>query len=129
MLNLGSKASPSSQVFSISSNFWNHHWDTKTGAFPWPSCIASVKIDRITVLVPTIFRINQWSLYHLKNCQMDNQIYILQLSTSLRFHKLLFKVKKIDVRFNKTLKLKFILMLFYSDYTTHPSDTVTKYTI
>ena len=64
-----------------------------------------------------------------KKCQMDNQIYISQLSTSLRFYKLLFEVKKIDVRLNKTLKLTFILMLFDSVYPTRPSDTVTKYTI
>ena len=64
-----------------------------------------------------------------KKCQMDNQIYISQLSTSLRFYKFLFEVKKIDVRLNKTLKLTFILMLFDSVYPTRPSDTVTKYTI
>ena len=129
MLNLGSKASTSSQIFSISSNFWNHHWGSKPGAFPWSSCIVSVKNDRITILVPIILRINQWSLYHLKKYQMDNHKYILQLSTSLRFYKLLFQVKKIDLRLNKSLKLKFISMLFYSDYATRPSDTVTKYTI
>ena len=59
---------------------------------------------------------------------MENQIYISQLSASL-FQKLLFKVKNIDVRLNKTLKLKFILMCFDSAYPTHPSDTVTKCTI
>ena len=59
---------------------------------------------------------------------MDNQIYISQLSASLFFYKLLFEVKKIDVRLNKTLKLKFTLMLFDSVYPTRPSDTVTKYT-
>ena len=37
--------------------------------------------------------------------------------------------KKIDVRFNKTLKLKFILMLFDCIYPTRPSYIVTKYTI
>ena len=60
---------------------------------------------------------------------MHNKIYISQLSTSLFFYKLLFEVKKIDVRLNKTLKLKFILMFFDSVYPTRPSDTVTKYTI
>ena len=129
MLNLGSKVLTSNQIFSISSNFWNHRWGTKTRAFPWPLCIVSVKIDWITILVPIILRINQWRLYHLKKCQMDNQIYILRLSTFLHFYKLLFKVKKIDVRLNKTLKLKFTLILFYSDYATRPSETVTKYTI
>ena len=59
---------------------------------------------------------------------MDNQINISQLSSSLFFYKLLFEVKKIDVRLNKTLKLEFILMLFDSVYPTRPSDTVTKYT-
>ena len=60
---------------------------------------------------------------------MDNQIYISQLSTSLRFYKLLFEVKKIDVRLNKTLKLKFTLMVFDTVYLTRPSDSVTKYTV
>ena len=64
-----------------------------------------------------------------KKCQIDNQIYISQLNTSVFFYKLLFEVKKIDVRLNKTLKLKFILMFLYSIYPTRPSDTVTKYTI
>ena len=129
MLNLGSKTSPSSLVFSIPSNFRNHCWGTETGIFAWPSCIAFVKNDRITISVPIIVSINQWRLYHLKKCWMDNQIYISQLSTSLCFYKVLFKVKKIDVRLNKTLKLKFILILFDSVYPTRPSDTVTKYTI
>ena len=60
---------------------------------------------------------------------MDNQIYTLEESTFLFFYKLLFEVKKIDVRLNKTLKLKFILMFFDSVYPTRPSDTVTKYTV
>ena len=60
---------------------------------------------------------------------MDNQIYISQLSAALFFYKLLFEVKKIDVRLNKTLRLKFILPLFDSVYPTRPSDTVAKYTI
>ena len=69
------------------------------------------------------------SLYHLKKCRMDNQIYISQLSTSLFFYQLLFELKKIDVRFNKTLKSKFMLTFFDSVYLTRPSNTVTKYTI
>ena len=60
---------------------------------------------------------------------MNNQIYILQLSPSLFFYKLLFEVKKIDVRLNKTLKLKFILMCFDIVYPTRPSNTMTKYTV
>ena len=60
---------------------------------------------------------------------MNNQIYISQLSTSLCFYKVLFKIKKIDVRLNKNLTLKLILMLFNSVHPTRPSDTVTKYTV
>ena len=60
---------------------------------------------------------------------MDNQIYISQLSTSLFSYQLLFEVKKIAVRLNKTLKLKFMLMFFDRVYPTRPSDKVTKYTI
>ena len=129
MLNLGSKSSPSSHIFSISIKFWNHRWGTDTGVFPWLQCICFVKNDRITISVSIILSKNQWSLYHLKKCQLDNQIYILQLSTSLCFCEFLFKVKKTDVRLNKTLKLKFMLMLFDSVYLTRPSNIVTKYTI
>ena len=113
MLNLGSKTSPSSLVFSIPSNFRNHCWGTETGIFAWPSCIAFVKNDRITISVPIIVSINQWRLYHLKKCWMDSQIYISQLSTSLCFYKVLFVGKKIDVRLNKTLKLKSLYRSFF----------------
>ena len=60
---------------------------------------------------------------------MDNQIYISKLRALLFFNKLLIEAKEIDVRLNKTLKLKFILMFFDSVYPTRPSGTVTKYTI
>ena len=60
---------------------------------------------------------------------MDNQIYMSQLSASLFFYKLLFEIKKIDARLNKTLKLKFMLMFFDSAYQARPSDTVAKYKI
>ena len=60
---------------------------------------------------------------------MDNQIYISKLRAPLFFNKLLIEAKEIDVRLNKTLKLKFILMFFDSVYPTRPSGTVTKYTI
>ena len=56
---------------------------------------------------------------------MDNHIYISQLSTSLFSYKLLIKIKKVDVKLNKTLKLKFISMFFDSVYPTRPSATVT----
>ena len=59
---------------------------------------------------------------------MDNQMYISQLNKSFFSYKLLFEFKKIDVRLNKTLKLKFILF-FDSVYPKRPSGTVTKYTI
>ena len=60
---------------------------------------------------------------------MDIKIYISQLSTSLFFYNLLFDVKKIDVRLNKMLKLKFIMMFFDRVYSTRPSDTATRYKI
>ena len=60
---------------------------------------------------------------------MNDQIYISLLSTSSCFYKVLFRAKKTDARLNKTLKLKFILMLFDSVYPPRPSDTVTKYTV
>ena len=44
-------------------------------------------------------------MYLLKNCRMDNQIYISHLiGASLFFNKLLFEAKKSNVRLNKTLK-------------------------
>ena len=129
MLNLGSKTSPSSQVFGIPSNFRNQCRGTETGAFPWPSCIVLVKKWSNYKISSIILSINQWSLYHLKKYRMNNHIYISQLSTSLCFYKVLFEVKKTDVRLNKTLKLKFILMLFDSVDLTRSSDTVTKYII
>ena len=89
--------------------------------------IAFVKNGLITISVPIILSINQWSLYHLKKCWIDSQIYISQLSTSLFSYKLLFEVKKIDMSLNKTLKLKFMLMFFDSVYPTCPSDTVKDY--
>ena len=129
MLNLDWKTSPSSQIFSIPSNFRNHRWGTETGAFPCPACYCFVKSDWITVSVTINLRINNWSLCYLKKCRIDNKMYISQFRTSLFFYKLLFKIKKIDVRFNKTLKLNFILMLFDRVYPTRPSDTVTRYAI
>ena len=75
------------------------------------------------------FKHKSISVYHLKKCWMGNQIYISQLSTSLFFYKLLFEVKRIDMRLHKIVKLKFILMFFDSAYPTRPSDNVTKYTI
>ena len=60
---------------------------------------------------------------------MDIKIYISQLSTSLFFYKLLFEVKKFDVRLNKMLKLKFIMMFFDRVYSARPSDTATRYKI
>ena len=129
MLNLGSKTSPRTQIFTIPSNFRNHAETPRQEHFLDLHIIVFVKNDRITVSVPIILSINQRSLYHLKKSRMDNQIYISLLSASLFFYKLLFEVEKIDVRLNKTLKLKFILMLFDSVYPTRPSDTVTKYTV
>ena len=128
MLNLGSITSSSSHIFRNSSNFWNHRWGTETGAFPWPSCYCFCKNDRIAISVLIILSINQLSLYHLKKFRMDNQIYISQLSTLLIFYKLLFEVKKIDVRLNQNLKLKFIFMFFNRVCPTRYSDTATKYT-
>ena len=91
--------------------------------------IIFVKKDRITLSVPIILSINQWSFYKLKMYRFDNQIYISQLITSLFSYKLLFEIKKIDMRLSKTLNLKFMLMFYDSAYPTCPFDTVAKYTI
>ena len=87
--------------------------------------IIFVQKDRITI----ILSINQWSFYNLKKYRLDNQIYISQLITSSFSYKLLFEIKKIDMRLSKALNLKFILMSFDSVYPTCPFDTVTRYTI
>ena len=129
MLNLGSKTSSSSQIFTIPSNFRNQAEALKQGHFLDLHVIVFIKYYWITISVTIILSINRWGLYHFKKCRMDNQIYISQLSASLLFYKLLFEVKKIDVRLNNTLKLKFILVFFDSVYPTRPSDTVTKYTV
>ena len=68
-------------------------------------------------------------LLSFKKCRMDNQIYVSQLSVSLFFYELLFKVKKIDLRLKKILKLKFKLIFFNSVYPTRLCDTMPKYTI
>ena len=88
-----------------------------------------MKKDRITISVPIILSINQWSLCNLKKCWLDNQIYMSQLITSVFSYKLLFEIKKIDRRLIKTLNLEFMLMFFDSVYPTRPFDTVTEYTI
>ena len=90
--------------------------------------IVFVKNDRFTISVLIILSINWWGSYHLKMCCMDNQIYILQLTTYLLFYKLWFEVKKIDVRFNK-IEIKVYIDVFDNVYPTRPSDTVAKYTI
>ena len=64
--------------------------------------IIFVKKDRITISVPIIWSINQWSFYNLKMYRFDNQIYISQLITSFFSYKLLFEIKKIDMRLSKT---------------------------
>ena len=45
------------------------------------------------------------------------------------FLQIIIRSQKVDVRLNKALKLKFILMVFDNVYPTRPFDTVTKYTI
>ena len=45
------------------------------------------------------------------------------------FLQIINRSHKIDVRLNKTLKLKFMLIFFDNVYPTRPSNTVTKHTI
>ena len=128
MLNFGSKLHPVVKFLAFPVIFETTTRALRQEHFLDLHVIVFVKNGRITTSVPIILSINQWSLYHLKKCRMNNQIYISQLST-LCFYKVLFKVKKTDGRFNKTLKLKFIFVLFNSVYPARSSDTVTKYTI
>ena len=109
MLNSGSKTSPSSQIFNIPSNFWNHRWGTETGAFPWPSCYCFCK---------------KWSNYNISSCYFKHKSM-----KSLSFKKVsdgksnihitikyVFLFLQIIIRSQKnwceTLKLQFILMWF-----------------
>ena len=59
MLNLVSKASPSSQVFGIPSNFGSHHLGTEAGHLLHLHVIVFVKNDRIAISVSVILSINQ----------------------------------------------------------------------
>ena len=58
MLNLGLKTSPSSQIFTIPSDFRNHAETLRQGDFPDLHVIVFVKNDQITILVPTFLSIN-----------------------------------------------------------------------
>ena len=60
--------------------------------------------------------------------ELQSEIHII-IKKVIMFLQFYSKSKKFDMRLNKTLKLKFMLMLFDSVYPLRPSDTVTKYTI
>ena len=57
MLNLGSKTSPSSQIFTIPSDFLNHAETLRQGHFFDLHVIVFVKNDRITISVPVILSV------------------------------------------------------------------------
>ena len=126
MLNLGSKTSPSSRIFSIPSNFRNHRLDTETGAFPWPSCYCFCK---------------KWSNYNISSYYFKHKLMkplsfetVSDGQSNINITiKYVFPFLQIIIRSQKNLcealKLKFILMFFDSVYPIGSSDTVTEYTI
>ena len=95
MLNLGSKTSLSSHIFTIPSTFRDHAETLRQGHFLDLHTIVFVKNDQITISVPIILSIYRWILYNSKKCRLDNQIHTTQFSASLFFCKLLFEVKKL----------------------------------
>ena len=67
------------------------------------------------------------SFKKVSNGQSDIQITIKYVTIFLQI--IIRSKKKIDVKLNKTLKLKFMLMFFDSVYPARHSDTLIKYTI
>ena len=126
MLNLGSKISPSSQIFSIPSNFWIHGWGTETRAYLWPSYYCLYKKWSNYKISSYYFKhksIKSLSLKKMSDEQSDIQITIKYVFLFLQF------IIQSQKKWCEALKLKFLLMFFDSVYLTRPSDTVTKYTI
>ena len=68
MVNLGSKTSISSQIFSIPSNLRNHFLDLHAVAF--------VKNDRLTISVPIILNINHWRLSIKKVSDGQSDVHV-----------------------------------------------------
>ena len=77
----------------------------------------------MTISLPIILSIHRWSLYHLKKCRMDNQIYISQLSASLFFYKLLFEVNHYSMA-NKTWLKNALHFTFWDRIFAHGSRVV-----
>ena len=75
------------------------------------------------------------SSYHFKHKSMKSLSFKYlsdgqsDIHTTIKCVIIFLQIIKNWVRLNKTLKLKFILMLFNSVYPIHPSDNVTKYTV
>ena len=109
MLNLGSKTSPSSPIFSSPSNFQNHRWGTETGAFPWPSCCCFCKKWSNYSISSYCFKhksMKSLSFKKVSDGQSDIQITIKYV---FFFYKLLLEVKKLDVRpWNQSLHWCFL---------------------
>ena len=129
MRNLGSETCPSSQIFSIPSYFRNHLWGTETGAFAWPSCYCFCKKSSIYNINPYYFKHKLMKFLSLKKVWDGQSDIHITITCILIFLQITIRSQKIDVKLNKTLKLKFILMFFDSVYPTRPSDTVAKLTI
>ena len=103
---------PSSQIFIISSNFRDHRWDTERGVFPWPSCYFFRKKWSNYKISYYYFRhksTKSLSFKKVSNEQSDIHITIKYVCILVQ---IIVPSQKIDVRLNKSLKLKFILMVF-----------------
>ena len=89
----------------------------RQGHFFDPHVIVFVKNDWITISVPIILSINQWSLSF--KSVVWTMIYISKLSV-FNFPTNFYSYIKSDVRLNKTLKLNFTLMFSDTAYLARP---------
>ena len=126
MLNLGSKTSPSSQIFGIPSNFPNHRWGTETGAFPWPSCYCFCKKWSIYNISSYYFKHKLMKFLSFKKLWDGQSVIHITIKCVFIFLQIIIGSQK---NWSETLKLKFTLMFFDSVCPTRPSDTLAKYTV
>ena len=114
VLDLGRKTSPSGQTFCILSNFWNNNWGTVTGAFPWPSCYFFCKKWSNCNISSYYLKHKSMKFLSFKKVSEGQSDIHVTISYFFISYKLLFEIKKIDMRLSKTLNLKFMLMFFDS---------------
>ena len=125
MLNLGLETSPSSHIFNIPSNFWNHHWGTEKRAFPWSSCYCFCKKRWNYIISSYYFKHKSIKFLSFKKVLDGQSVMHITIMYVFLFLQIIIQSQK---NCRDTLKLKFILMIFDSVYPTRPCDTLTKCT-